>query len=258
MINLIPMAGLGKRFADEGYALPKPLIPVSGKPMIVMALSMMPKADITILVCRKEHVEQYHIDKEISKHISNVHCIPIDFNTEGQACTCLLARDFIDTNEPLFIGACDNGMLWDEKKFKELTEEKDSDVVCWAFKGQNNVLLNPNAWGWIKTREDGKTIERVSVKVPVSDKILNDPAVIGSFWFRTGKLFIEIAEDLIKNNIRVNNEFYVDSCVGHAIKRGYTSKVFIVDQYVGWGTPKDLREYEFWEKYFCLNKRCSL
>jgi FMN phosphatase YigB (HAD superfamily) len=31
---VIPMAGLGSRFANAGYTLPKPLIPVNGKPMI--------------------------------------------------------------------------------------------------------------------------------------------------------------------------------------------------------------------------------
>jgi NDP-sugar pyrophosphorylase family protein len=31
---IIPIGGIGKRFKDEGFDLPKPLIPVLGKPMI--------------------------------------------------------------------------------------------------------------------------------------------------------------------------------------------------------------------------------
>ena len=31
---LVPMAGHGSRFAKAGYALPKPLLPTHGRPMI--------------------------------------------------------------------------------------------------------------------------------------------------------------------------------------------------------------------------------
>ena len=34
---VVPMAGLGQRFVNESYAVTKPLIPVSGKPMVVQA-----------------------------------------------------------------------------------------------------------------------------------------------------------------------------------------------------------------------------
>ena len=34
---IIPMAGLGQRFINEGYSLTKPLIPVSGDPMVIKA-----------------------------------------------------------------------------------------------------------------------------------------------------------------------------------------------------------------------------
>ena len=35
---LMPMGGLGSRFAKEGYKTPKPLIEVDGKPMFMRAL----------------------------------------------------------------------------------------------------------------------------------------------------------------------------------------------------------------------------
>ena len=35
---ILPLAGMGRRFSDAGYALPKPLIPVSGKSMVVQAV----------------------------------------------------------------------------------------------------------------------------------------------------------------------------------------------------------------------------
>jgi len=41
-ITLIPLAGRGSRFAKEGYEDPKPLIDVSGKPMIIQAAASLP------------------------------------------------------------------------------------------------------------------------------------------------------------------------------------------------------------------------
>src|SRR3989344_8295071 len=109
MTNLIPRAGIGKRFSDEGYTLPKPLIPVSGKPMIAQAIRSMPLADDWIFVCRKEHIEKYRVDEVLKNEIPSCKIISVDKTTEGQASTCLLAKDAMDMDKPLFIGACDNG-----------------------------------------------------------------------------------------------------------------------------------------------------
>ncbi len=249
MTNLVPMAGEGKRFKDVGYSTPKPLITVSGKPMIIQAANSMPKSDKWIFVCRKEHIDNYKIDQVLKGEFPSAQIITVDKTTEGQAATCLLAKDLIDRNEPLFIGACDNGMMWDEKKWNELISDKSIDAVVWAFTKQPNLVVNPKAWGWLDVDENN-VIKRVSVKVPISEDPFNDQAVIGSFWFRTGQLFIDAAEELIRKNIRVNNEFYVDSIPNVLMENGKKVVTFVVDKYIGWGTPNDLKTYEYWEKYF--------
>ena len=45
-VNIIPMAGEGSRFVNQGYKLPKPLIPVNGVPMVVRAAKCLPDADL--------------------------------------------------------------------------------------------------------------------------------------------------------------------------------------------------------------------
>lgn len=254
--NLIPMAGKGQRFANSGYKVNKPLIQVSGKPMIIQAIKTFPEADNWIFVCRKEHIENDKIDERIKEEYPNSRFIPIDYTTEGQACTCMLAKPYINGNEPLFIGSCDIGMSWNKQDYYKLINEDDTDIVCFGFTRQSVLMSNPKAFGWIKLREDKKTIEKVSVKVPISENPYNDYAVVGFFYFKTAEIFSRIVEDLIKNNIRTNNEFYVDNCINQGIKLGYTAKIFIVNQFIGWGTPQDLREYELWEKYFTKKRNC--
>lgn len=246
MINLIPMAGLGSRFSKEGYLLPKPLISVSGKPMIAKVIEDLPKADKWIFVIRKEHLE-YGLDKIINKYVKNAIIIPIDYTTEGQACTCMLAWEHINPEQELLIAACDNGYLYDKHKFERLKAENDFSCIAWTFTKRETLLRNPNAWGWYGVDKDNTTINKISVKKPISDNPYLDHAVTATFYFKKAKYFKEAYELMVKENHRINNEFYVDSIPSFLMKLGKKSAIFDVDMYIGWGKPDDLHEYEFME-----------
>ena len=42
---IIPMSGIGQRFMEKGYKVPKPLIPISGKPMVQHVIEMFPDVE---------------------------------------------------------------------------------------------------------------------------------------------------------------------------------------------------------------------
>ena len=100
----------------------------------------------------------------------------------------------------------------------------------------------------MKTDADG-WIEGVSCKTPISADVKKDPGVIGTFWFRKGRFFLEAADALIAANLRVNNEFYVDSSISVLVGLGRRARVFDVKHYVCFGTPDDVRTYEYWNSY---------
>ena len=242
------MAGEGKRYKDAGYKIPKPLILVSGKPMVVAAVESLPKADKWIFICRKEHIEDYGIDKVLKTYVPNITIIAVDKLTEGQASTCLLAKNLINNDEELLIGACDNGMIWDKEKFEEL--KKEADCLVWTFRNNVAVKKKPQAYGWVVI-DDKNNVLKTSVKIPISENPIKDHAIIGTFWFKKGKIFVEAAENTIRNkNIRINNEFYVDSVINEVVEAGYRVKVFEVEKYICWGTPDDLKRYQYWEEFF--------
>ena len=240
------MAGAGSRFKKEGYEVSKPLILVNQKPMVVEATRHLPKGDKYIYVCRRNNIEDDNIDIEIKKHYPNSKFISIDYLTEGQAATCLLAKDEINNNEELIIGACDNGMIWDEKNF--LFEKNEADCLVWTFRHNVTVVVKPEAYGWVEVNEENE-VERVSVKLPISNNPILNHAIVGTFWFKKGKYFVEAAETMIAKNRRINNEFYVDECINELIETGLKVKVFEVDKYICWGTPNDLRTYEYWQGF---------
>ena len=246
-IKLIPLAGKGQRFKDAGYILPKPLLDISGKSMIIQAADALPNCNENIFVCLREHLNIYPLEKEIKNFYPNAKFIALDKVTQGQACTCEEGLKNVDLNKPLFIGACDNSLIFD---YEKLDKEIDcADVLAFTFKNNNSSVKNPNAYGWIKV-DDNNNALYVSVKMPISDNPQNDNAITGAFYFKKVKYFIECLNYLYKNDIRVNNEFYVDSCIEAAIKLKYKTKVFEAEKYICWGTPDDYKTFIYYQSLF--------
>ena len=239
-VNLIPMAGRGQRFLDVGHKTPKPLIDIDGLPMIIRAANCLPDADKWIFICRKEHIDSAKIDIVLNDHFSNSKIISIDYLTEGQASTCLLAKDLLKKDDILTIGACDNGMLYDKKKFEKLISI--NDAIIWTFKNNKAVLKDPHMYGWVDVDSSGNAI-KVSCKKPISNNPINDHAIIGAFTFKKAEHFIINAENMINKGLKVNNEYYLDNVLFECIKNGVRVAPFKVDQYNCWGTPSDLLEY---------------
>lgn len=247
---LMPMAGAGKRFSDVGYPVLKPLIPTTerrdGKksPMVVCAmrdvLECTDAESRQIFVIRTDNAADIRVS--LSEYFPKAEFIGVDHLTEGQACTCLLAKEYIDNEQPLFIAGCDNGMVFDRDEFRKA--EDSAEVLVFTYRGHDSVLKNPNAYGWVIT--DGKTdkVTGVSVKKAISDDPVNDHAIVASFWFRRGHDFVRCAEEMIAADDRVNGEFYVDKVIDYCLKNGLDTRVFEIDKYLGWGTPEDYENYE--------------
>ena len=113
------MAGAGQRFVDAGYKTPKPLIEVDGIPIAVQAAKSLPTADHWIFICREEHILKHGIDKVLKHHFPSSDIISVRYLTNGQASTCLLAKDLLRPEDQLTIGACDNAMEYDSDLFEK-------------------------------------------------------------------------------------------------------------------------------------------
>lgn len=245
---VVPMAGEGSRFVKEGYKTPKPLIDVSGKHMVTQAIESLPKGETHIFVCRKGHLEQSNLRQILTEQFEKSKVVEIDYLTEGQACTTELAVNEIENTNPIIVGPCDNGMLWNKEKFQKVLLE-EPDVIVWSFKNYAGANLNPQMYGWSVTDSDDN-IKKVSVKKAISDSPNKDHGVVGTFYFRNRTVFQECLKYLYDNDIRVNDEFYVDSMVGAAVDLGLKVKSFVIDHYLCWGTPNDYKTFNYWQSFF--------
>ena len=72
---IMPMAGNGQRFFDDGYDLPKPLIDIKGKPMFKRVIDNLKVEVEPVCIVRQDHVTDYDIDKKIVEHQPNAKII---------------------------------------------------------------------------------------------------------------------------------------------------------------------------------------
>lgn len=245
---LIPMAGLGSRFAEAGFKLTKPLIPVSGRAMVVQAAKCLPAGDKTVFITRRDMPSLDDICLRLRSSFMNVAIKVLEGPTDGQIVTCMEGLDEVDLEKPLTIGACDNGLTYNAETFERLLDSDDVDVIVWTVRGHPDSIARPKMFGWVEAGSDG-VITGVSVKKPLKDPA-TDHMITGAFTFRRGRDFLDAAKSLLARNHRVNGEFYVDSAIEDALALGLKCKVFEVDGYIGWGTPKDLAIFEYWQSCF--------
>ncbi len=247
-INLIPMAGRGSRFFRDKYRVPKPFVPVRGRPMFLTAVRSFPPADHTIFLARREHLQKYPLAPLVAREVPRHTFIPVDGLTEGQACTCLLAEEQLSPQASLFIASCDYQMVYDRKAYEALRADPDVDVIIWTFKIGAIKKADPNAFAYCRT--EGRRVLEVVEKRTISNHPENDPAVVGSFTYRSADLFIWSAREMIAKNIRINGEFYVGTSINQLIAAGYRVVTFEIDKFISFGDPYELMHFEYWQEYF--------
>tara|TARA_B110000196_G_scaffold263988_1_gene236377 strand:- start:215 stop:976 length:762 start_codon:yes stop_codon:yes gene_type:complete len=235
---LIPMAGLGSRFSERGYSLPKPLINVSDTETIIdISLGCFYNKDFNyIFIVRKEHCEEYNIDKKLKNIVPKCNIIEIDYLTDGQACSALLGEQYFDNDDPLFIANSDNYFNWDFTRF--ITSMKESTVDASVVTIEDDT--KNTAWSYAKIDEEG-FITETAEKKPISNH-----ALVGCFYWKIGSDFVKYTNQMIDKDIRTNNEFYIAPVYNEAIKDNKKCVIYNIEGFKPLGTPEELDDFLKW------------
>ena len=229
---VIPMAGKGSRFIEGGFTDPKPLIKVHDKLMIQLVVENLNIEANYIFIVQKEHYEKYNLKSILNILAPNCKIIQVDGITEGAACTALLAKHYIDNENPLIIANSDQFIEWNSGEFyHSFLNTENSDGVILTFESDDKK------WSYAKVNDVGIVTE-VKEKVVISNK-----ATIGIYGYRKGFEFVKYAEKMISENKRVNNEFYVCPVYNEYIFDNKKIKIYDIDKMWGLGTPSDLHVY---------------
>jgi HAD superfamily hydrolase (TIGR01509 family) len=229
---IIPMAGAGSRFEQAGYTFPKPLIDVKNKPMIQVVVDNLNIDANYIYIVQKKHREKYNLDTLLNLLTPKCKIIETDGLTEGAACTALLAKEYINNDNPLFFANSDQFVEWDSNEFMYKMQETNADGGIVTFKS-----THPK-WSFAKINEYTGLVEEVAEKNPISDN-----ATVGYYYWKHGLDFVKYAEQMIEKNIRVNNEFYVCPVFNQAISDNKKIRTYQAKEMWGLGTPEDLNTF---------------
>ena len=163
-------------------------------------------------------------------HLISPSCkiVQVDGMTEGAACTTLLAKEFIDNDEPLLTANSDQFVEWDSNEFLYAMQ---ADGVDGGFLTFDSV--HPK-WSFAKVDETGFVTE-VAEKKPISNN-----ATVGIYYWAKGSDYVKYAEQMIKADRRVNNEFYVCPVFNEAVQDEKKIRIFPIEKMWGLGTPEDL------------------
>jgi NDP-sugar pyrophosphorylase family protein len=237
-INIVlPIAGKGSRFSEAGYKLPKPLIPVHGIPMIeVVVNNIRPLCEHRfIFIALKEHLDHLNMEETLNRIAPGCIIVPVNEVTEGAACTVLLARDYINNDSQLMIANSDQWVDIDINNYLVELEKQNADgliMTMWA---------DDPKWSYVGFNKEGHVCK------VVEKQVISNEATVGIYNFRRGYDFVRSAEQMIVNNLRVNNEFYVAPAYNEMINDKSKIIVFNVGKeyegMYGIGIPSDLDSF---------------
>ena len=173
---LIPMAGAGSRFSQAGYTFPKPLVDVRGEPMIQTVVENLNIDARHIFIVQEEHYKKYSLQNTLERISPGCKIIQTNGITEGAACTTLLAKDYINNDEPLLIANSDQYAEWDSNEFMYSMVGDGVDAGILTF-----YSTHPK-WSYAALNKQG-FVSRVEEKNPISDK-----ATVGIYFWRKGSI----------------------------------------------------------------------
>lgn len=229
---IMPMAGRGSRFSNQGFDFPKPLIEIYGKPFFHWSTQSIRKfVEISSLdfVVLQEHVDNYGIDSKIKSFFpeARIHILP-DV-TEGAVITSLKGIADITDDEPVLFNDCDH--LFKASSFNEFCKMGDfseTDGILLTFKSDEPKysFVGKDSLGNVT-----RTVEKEAI---------SDEAICGCYYFKNKAVFEKAAEEYLhKCNY---NEFFMSGVYNVMLEHGLSIKSMMTDFHVPFGVPEEYEE----------------
>lgn len=235
MINiLIPSMGKSLFFKDSYF--PKPMIEIADKTMlenIVDNYSGIKEKHFIFLFDHKD-CAQFHLD-DSAKILtdSEADIILLENQTAGALCTCLMAIEYVNNDEPLIIANCDQIISVDYNNVITKFESEGDSAGVITFDSVHS------RWSYAKIIE-GKVIE-VAEKRPLSKH-----AIAGFYYFRHGHDFVEAAKQVILKDNHLDGKYYISSSLNEIILKGENVGYYEITrkEYHSFYSPQKIQDYE--------------
>lgn len=232
---VITMGGLGSRFRKMGYDKPKYMIEAKGKTLFEWSMisleGYMEKVNQYIFIAMKDEKEDVKafIEEQCKRmKLTEYHVIVIDYLTDGQATTAMMANQYWKEDNALLIYNIDTYVESGQMNSGEL--KGDGFIPCFKAEG--------NHWSFV--RLDDTTGKAVEIK---EKQRISDNCTLGAYYFKSCGFYKVLYEEYYSQATDlVNGEKYVAPLYDYLLKKG--GEIYISDikpEFVHvLGTPEEL------------------
>jgi capsule biosynthesis phosphatase len=228
---IIPIGGIGQRFKDEGYDIPKPLISVLGKPMIYKVIDNLKiKNTDTIHIVYHNHLKEFNFETLVKFWFpnKNISFISLNYLTKGASETVLKGLETFtpdELKENVLILDCDT--FYNEDIISKYKSHDNKNVVFYF----NDTTPEP-IFSYITLKDN------IIIDIKEKNKI-SDNANTGAYGFESG----EILKKYCSSILNLDKEPYISYIYNQMIMDGniiYGSKI---KDFHCVGTPLQLKVY---------------
>jgi len=229
---VIPIGGIGQRFKDEGYLMPKPLINVLGKPMIYRVIDNLNLSeDDNVYIIYNNQLKEYNFKDLIRFYFpkKNIYFISLDFLTKGAAETVLTGLNELpvkELNKEFLIMDCDT--FYNEDIISLYKQSLNKNLIYY-FKDEN-----PNPIFSYINVNNNEQVTDIQEKVKISHN-----ANTGAYGFESGHLLKQYCERILN----LKSELYTSYVYKEMLNDGVKIYGQLLKSFNCVGTPLQLQIY---------------
>jgi len=240
-VIIIPMAGEGKRFKDEGIEKPKFMLEIKNKTLFQWSMSSLPIniSKKIIFICLEDHEKDFKVSEFIKKIMDDEYpkikyeIVYIKHITGGQVETVLHAKHLVRPENSIIIYNIDTHFVSTRLKSKILTiKNRDIDGLLGCYPSNDENL------SFVKINDKG-LVEEVKEKMRISDY-----ASTGLYIFSKAEEFFRTGQEMIEKENKRKNEYYVSEIFNMMLKSNAKFEIDMAEEFIALGTPNDLKKFE--------------
>ena len=221
---IVPMAGRGSRLRPHTLTIPKPLIPIAGKPIVHRLVEDIAKVlnediDEIAFIIGEDFGEQVESDlKKIAKALGAKGSIYYQDKPLGTGHAIMCAKDSLEG--PAVIAYADT-------LFKaDFTLDKEADAVIWV-----KQVDNPKAYGVVQLNQNREIVGLVEKP----EEFVSDLAVIGIYYFKDVAVLRDELQGVLDNKITRGGEYQINDGIEAMRKNGLLFVPGKVDEWMDCG-----------------------
>jgi glucose-1-phosphate thymidylyltransferase len=224
---IVPMAGRGSRLRPHTLTVPKPLIPIAGKPIVHrlvedIAKVLDEKIDEIAFIIGEDFGEKVETDlKKIAETLGAKGTIYYQDKPLGTGHAIMCAKDSLEG--PAVIAYADT-------LFKaDFTLDKEADAVIWV-----KQVENPSAYGVVQLNEK----REITDLVEKPSEYVSDLAVIGIYYFKDVAVLKNELQGVLDNNIIRGGEYQINDGIEAMKQKGARFVPGKVDEWMDCGNKQ--------------------